>query len=202
MPTIQVLPATTAPTEPVTLALLSASLRLDLDAAAVAAYEANPSASGLDAAVAAQLELLAMLRTAARELVEQHTSRYFAAQKLRITYELGEEYLLPDGATATAVSGFFTTLADLLAWQPEEYRKGISVSRELPWGEALRQTYTVEASITAPVVPGLAKTAILELVGEWYRNRETTAAGATLSELPVSWRVKLAPLRINPLAYS
>lgn len=149
-------------------------------------------------------ELLAIYATAAREKVEAYTGRFFAPQTLELTYTLGETYKLPAGAVATAVTGFYTTLTALTdnAAYRAEYYKGISVSRDFDWHLAIEQTYTVTVAIAAPPVPGLALAAMLELAGEWYRNRETTVADvARITELPVSWRVKLAELVIKPLAY-
>ena len=148
--------------------------------------------------------LLLVYAQAAREKVEAFTGRFFAPQILELTYTLGELYTLPAGATATAVTGFYTTLAALTdnAAYRAEYYKGISVSRDLDWPLAVQQTYTVSVTIAAPLVPGLALAAMLELAGEWYRNRETTVADvARVTELPVSWRVKLAELVVKPLVY-
>jgi uncharacterized phiE125 gp8 family phage protein len=194
MPTTQVLTPPTTQAEPVSLALANAQLRLDLDL------------SSIDPAIVGQIELLQLKLSAAREMVEAYTGRYFSAQTLAITYELGEGYTLPAGATVVSVSGFFSTLEELAnaSTYLEEYRKGISINRELPWAEAMRQTFTVEVTIGTedePVfVPAIIKEAILELTGEMYRNRETSQAGyANVPELPVSWRVKLAPLRVTVL---
>jgi hypothetical protein len=202
MPTIVVQTPPTAAAEPVKLALLNAALRLDYDPVAIAAYEAG-TATGLDPAVVAQLELLKVYRDAARQKVEAYTGRFFAPQTLAITYGLDEPYVLPAGATATAVTGFFTTLAALndAAAYLVEYQKGISVNRQLSIATAALQTYTVTATTTGdPQYGALAKAAILELTGEWYRNRETTVAGvAVISELPVSWKVKLAQAVVQPL---
>jgi hypothetical protein len=183
MPAIQILTPPVATAEPVSLALLKQHVRKD----------------GND-----EDELLKVYLSAAREKVEAYTGRYFAPQTLKITYSLSEPYELPEGATAASVSGYFDTLDALAARAAYlvEYRKGISISRDLDWPyPALDQAYTVTASIPETVnVPALAKAAILELAGEWYRNRETTTAGVVaVSELPVSWRVKLAPLVVNPL---
>lgn len=181
MPSVVVLTPTSPEQEPVSLALLKQQVRVDSDA---------------------EDELLTLLVQAAREQVEAYTGRYFAAQTLELTYELGEDYALPPGATATGVTGFFTNLdalAEATAYL-EEYRKGIHISRELTWGSALGQTYTVTAEIPASVnVPGLAKSAMLELAAEWYRNRESSSIGTISPELPVGWRVKLSSLRVNPL---
>ena len=183
MPTVVVLTPPTASQEPITLALLKAQARVD--------------GNGEDA-------LLLVYAAAAREKVEAYTGRFFAPQTLELTYTLGETYKLPAGGTATAVTGFYTTLtalADNTAYLAEYY-KGVSVNRDLDWRLAIEQTYTVTVAIAAPPVPGLALAAMLELAGEWYRNRETTVSGvATITELPVSWRVKLAELVIKPLAY-
>ena len=202
MPTIVVQAPPVATAEPVTLALLNAALRLDYDATQVAAYEAGNSTT-LDPALVAQLDLLKLYRNAARKKVEGYTGRYFAPQTLAITYERGEGYTLPAGATAVSVCGFFTTLTDLANASAylTEYYKGISINRELPWPVAMQQAYTVVATTVGDAEwLDLAKAAILELTGEWYRNRETTVAGvAVISELPVSWKVKLAQAVIQPL---
>lgn len=169
--------------EPVSLELLRAWVRVD---------------GGQEDAV------LDHLRKAAREKVEAYTGRFFAGnQLLRITFELGEPYLLPAGAVAGSVSGYYTDLTQLLGHTSylEEYRKGISIERQLDWPyPALSQTYTVVATIPDEwACPELAKSAILELAGEWYRNRESTTVGTIAPELPVAWRVKLAELRVHVL---
>ena len=201
MPTIQVL---TPPTqEPVSLALLNQALRLDLDSGLLAAYGKGPMPEGTDPGVWAQLEFLALLASAARELVESYTGGYYAAQQLAITYRLDEDYELPAGGTAVTVSGVFSTLDELASRFDylEEYRKGISVNRQGDYLDGLSRTYTVVVAVAGDQVPALVKSAIAELTGEWYRNRETTLAGASrLTELPVNYKVKLAHLRRNVLS--
>jgi hypothetical protein len=157
--------------------------------------------SGTDPALWAELDLLQLYLSGAREKVEAYTGRYYGAQQLALTYELGEGYVLPSGATAVSVSGFFTTLAALQAFDFEEYRKGISINRQLPWGVAMQQTFTVVVDTTGDTqYANMVKRAILEIAGEWYRNRETTVSGvAVISELPVSWRVTLAEARVTVL---
>lgn len=187
MPTTQVLTPPDATAEPITRALLAAQCRLDLD----------PDST--DPAIQAQWELLDVYRSAAREKVEAYTGRLLAAQEVEYSFSLDEPYQLPVGATATAVRGFLTDLAQLptLGQWLEEYRKGISTNRELDWPyPALAQTYTVTASIAAPVVPALAKTAMLLLAAEMYRDREPT------TELSVSWKMQLQQLVVNPLGVS
>jgi hypothetical protein len=201
MPQVRVLVPPTA--EPVSLALLNAALRLDLDANLLASYAPGPPPAGVDAALWGQLEYISGLNSAAREKVEAYTGRYFAPQTLGITYTLEEPYDLPVGATPVSVTGYFTTLEALDArgsWLVE-YQKGISIERQLPLSAAFAQTYEVTAETTGDTrFLGLAKSAIIELVGEWYKNRETSQAGA-FSELPVSWRVKLAEARVNVLGF-
>lgn len=204
MPTTRVIapPATNA--EPVSLALFVGHARLDVDSALLAAYVAASVPPEADAALVAQLDLCQLYVSAAREKVEAHTGRYFAPQQVEITYELGEPYELPGGATAVSVTGFFTDLDALAARSAylEDYRKGISVSRELPLREGFAQTYTVTADVVSdPQFTNLAKRAILEIAAEWYRNREATTAGVVSTELPVSWRVALAPACVNPIGY-
>ncbi len=185
MPTTRILTPPTPEAEPVTLSLADAALRLDLDL------------ESTDAAIVAQRDYLQLLISAAREKVEAYTGRYFAPQEVEITFRLDEAYTLPSGATATAVSGFYTDLQGLANASAylEEYRKGISISRDLPWNEALAQTYKVTATTTGDTqFQALAKTVMLKLVAEWWKNRE-------LSELPVSLRVELQPAVLNPLGY-
>lgn len=203
MPTIQAQPNPTAPAEPISLARAAAWLRLDLNPELLAAYTASPQGdlTGFDAQVVADLDNVAMLRTAAREKGEAYTGRYYSSQRLAFTFCLGEPYELPAGATAVSVSGFFTDLSqldDLASWLLE-YQKAITVERQLPLVEALSQTYTVVAD-TAPdtAFRSVAERAMLELLAEWYRNRETSG-DASLAELPVSFRVTLAEARVNPL---
>ncbi|SDY97645.1 head-tail connector protein [Hymenobacter psychrophilus] len=180
MPTTVVLSAASEAQEPVSLALLKQWLRVDTD--------------GED-------ELLTLLQKAARHLCEQYTGRFFAGQTVETTFELGEPYqLAPLAGEPTAVRGYFTDLSQLPP-SLEEYRKGISISRELAWEDALQQRYTVTYPINAGEVPELAKQCILELVAEMYRNRESSSVGTISPELPVNFRVKLAPLRIQPLMY-
>lgn len=174
-------PADAVITEPVELSLLRAWVRVD---------------GGQED------EVLAHCLKAAREKVENYTGLYFAgSQRLQLTFDLSEPYVLPAAVTVVSVSGFFTSLEELEAWSLEEYRKGIHINRELHWSEAISQQYAVVVDLPAnPVCPEVAKSAILEIAAEWYRNRETSSsAGVVPRELPVSWKVKLAELRPSPL---
>lgn len=157
----------------------------------------------LEAGDSGQDAVLLLLSQAARGLVEAYTGRFFASQTVATTFELGEDYQLdPLAGEPTKVEGYFTELTQLPP-SLEEYRKGISVNRELPWDVAMRQTYTVTYPINGGDVPAEAKAAILELAAEWYRNRETSAPAGEASsrELPVSYRVKLQAIRLKPIAY-
>lgn len=203
MPSVQVVTPPTAQQEPVSLALLNAALRLDLDPALLLAADANTVPADADPALVAQVALLALLRSAAREKVESYTQRFYAGQTVALTFGVYEPYDLPEGGTATAVTGFFTTvaqLADRYAYLVE-YQKGISINRQVGLAEALALTYTVTVVLAKAFVPALVQSAILELAGEWFRNRETTVAGVrSITELPVNYRVKLAHLVQYPLS--
>jgi len=206
MPTIHVQTPPTAASEPISLARAAAWVRLDVNSALLAAFTATPQGdlSTYDPQLVADLENVAMLRTAAREKVEAYTGRYYTPQRLAYTFCLGEPYELPAGATPVSVSGFFTDLAQLesLSEWLVEYQKGISVERQLPWAEAMQQSYTVVADVPADLAfANVAQRAMLELLGEWYRNRETTGEGR-FAELPVNFRVTLAEARVNPLAFA
>lgn len=200
MPTFRVIIPPTE--EPVSLARLNSWCRLDLSADVLAAAQ-SPSATPatVDAALVADAQNLALLGIAARQKVEAHTGRFFAAQTVEATFFVYEPYVLPAGAEASKVTGFFTDLDTLnnRSSYLEEYRKGISVERELPFGVALQQTYTVTATVKPdPSFSALASRAILELAGEWYKNRESTGEGR-FGELPVNWKVALAEARVNVL---
>lgn len=206
MPTIQVQtpPAVTA--ELVPLAQLAVVLRLDLDANLLKDFTATPQAdlTGYDQQRVADLQNVVEDGAAARELVEAYTGRYYAPQTLALIYRLDEPYLLPPNATAVSVSGFFTDLTqlDTLSSWLVEYQKAITVERQLPLAAALQQTYEVIATTTGDkAYLNLAKSAVKELVSEWYKNRETSAY-TQVTTLPVSWQVKLAAARVNPLGVS
>lgn len=176
MPTVRILTPPAPEAEPVTLALLKAQARVTSDS---------------------EDDLLRLYAQAARERVEAYTGRYLAPQTLELTFELGERYELPAGATATNVTGFFTSLEALAgrATYLSEYRKGISISRDLPWAQALQQTYSVVATTTGDTqYRSLCLGVMLKLAAESYRNRE-------VSDLSVQWRLDLAPACTLPLGY-
>lgn len=180
MPTTVRLASPDATMEPVSLALAKQWLRVD--------------GTEEDAVVEHLLK-------AAREKAENYTGLFFVGgQRLALTYSLSEAYALPEGATAESVSGFFADLDALAAWNWVEYVKGISVSRDLPLCAAGEQTYTVTVQLSDTVaVPEVAKSAILELAAEWYKNREASVNGTISVQTQVNWQRKLAELRVNPL---
>lgn len=200
MPTARVLVPPTVSAEPVSLALVNAHGRLDLNEELVTAFDATGTKpEGADAALWGQVELANVFRRAARKKVEAHTGRYFAPQTLELTYSLSEPYQLPAGAVAVSVSGYFDTLEALAARATylEEYRKGITVNREWLLAEGFAQTYAVVATVPGDVeYADVASRAILELTAEWCKNRET--GGSQSQELPVSWRVTLAQAVVHP----
>ncbi|MBC6988938.1 head-tail connector protein [Hymenobacter sp. BT491] len=181
MPTTVVLPSSSAPL-PVSLELARQHLRLD--------------GTGEDA-------LLTHYLKAACGLCEQYCGRLFRSATVKATFRLDEDYVLdPLAGSPTAVEGFLTDVADLptLSSYLEEYRKGISINRELPWGVALAsQTYTVTYPVTVPedAVPAEVAQAILKLTSDLYENRETSSLGNLSHELSVGYRVLLAPYRLT-----
>lgn len=156
-------------TEPVSLATAKLHLRVD----------------GTD-----EDQYIGLLISGARQQVENYCGRPFTSQTVQATYELNEPYALPPGAgTPTAVTGFFTDVAQLptMGTYLEEYRKGITITRELSLLDIGPQTYTVTVPIEVDCPPDV-QLALLEIVGESYKNRESSVA--TLS---VATRMKLAP---------
>lgn len=196
MPHTTVLPTDTPALEPVDVADAVAEWRLQ---GVVDLESQQPAALAERALIARKLK-------AARELVEGFTGSYFAGnQTLELTYRLDEPYELPAGAQVVAVRGFFTNEDALVAWNWEEYRKGITVNREWDLSYAASQTYTVTVTLpesVAEATPARVVEAILELGGEFYRNRETTSSTSSIPrELPVSYRVKLADLVRKPVLF-
>lgn len=176
MSIVRILTPPTSEAEPVKLALLKAHVRVDGDA---------------------EDELLQLYASAARERVEAFTGRYLAPQTLELTFELGEAYELPAGATVVSVSGFFSSLEALAGRTAylSEYRKAGSISRELPWSQAMAQTYTVTVTTTGDMqYRSLCLGVMLKLAAESYRNRE-------VADLSVQWRLDLEPACTHPIAY-
>lgn len=198
MPTFRVIVPPT--TEPVSLAQVNNWCRLDLSADVLAVAEGTSVGStSVDAALVADAQNLALLRTAARQKVEAYTGRFFAEQTVEATFFVYEPYQLPTGAEAKSVTGFFTDLDALnnRSTYLEEYRKGITINRELPFGEALQQTYTVTATVKSDAsFSAVANRAILEIAAEWYKNRETSGDA---QQIPINWKVTLAEARVNVL---
>lgn len=182
MPTIKRLATTTPVTEPVAIDLFRQWVRVD--------------GTAEDAVLTSCLK-------AAREKTENYTGRYFVGgQRLAYTFELGEPYSIPEGATVESVSGFFTDLDALAAWSLEEYRKGISVSRDYPLSYALQQTYTVVLQLPEAVeVPAVAEQAMLKVAAELYKNREASVNGTISVATQIEWETLLAELRDKPIIY-
>lgn len=167
-------PVTQPTTEPVTLATAKVHLRVD----------------GTE-----EDTYIGLLVSGARQQVENFCGRPFTSQTLAVTYELSEPYVLPPGAgEPTAVTGFFTDVAQLphMGTWLEEYRKGITINREVSLLDIGPQTYTVTVAVT-PDCPAVVQLAILELAAEWYKNRESSVNGAITVATKVDWSKKLAP---------
>ena len=179
--------------EPVSVAMLKAQVREDREAAAV-------------------VDLLGVKLQAARDVCERYCGRLWTSATVAQTFELGEPYeRLPGAGTATAVTGYYTDLADLARLSDTgyaaEYLKGITVSRdELLGFYGYRRdpaTYTVAypVVVTPAMVPPAVKEAILKLAAELYENRESSASGTSANALlAVNYRTLLAPyVLINPI---
>lgn len=189
MPSYQVVTPATPEQEPVSLAQACVHCAIDLDLASIDQLEV------------ARKEHLQTLVTGAREYAESYTGRLYAGQTVDATFRMDEAYALPAGGQAISVTGYFTDLAQLgnQSTYLEEYRKGISISREYPMAWLLEQTYTVRIAVTTPVVKAQVKAAILELVAEWNKNRESSVNGTISVQTQMNWERKLASERINPL---
>lgn len=193
MPTAVVLSSDALLTEPVSMRSVLVHLRLE-----------QSLLTSTDPTAVAEREYLQLLLSSAREACEGGTGRYFAGGRtLELTYALSEPYVLPAGATATSVRGFFQRVADLEGFNWEEYRKGATINREWPLPLAAQQTYTVTVDLPASVAqycPSQVQTAILKLTAEMYKNREDSTSLGT-QQLPVNYQVMLAPWDIRPVLY-
>lgn len=155
----------------------------------------------MEAGDAIQDANLTLAGKGARQMVESYTNDfYIGGQRLETTFDLSERFALPQGVVVEDVSGFFTSLEELQNWSLEEYRKGISINRQLYWMEAINQTYTVTYSLPLQAhCPDIVKLVMLRLAADFFRNREDSVVGTIISDLPVNYRVMLAPYRKNPI---
>lgn len=171
--------AITKPTsEPVSLSLFKAHLRLPADDTA-------------------EDEFLGYCLSAARGKAEKYCNQFFAPRTLETIFTVTERFELPEGAgKILSVSGFVTDLADLPGvgayWS--EYVKGISISRDYPIDYDNLPTYTVryqfEADPDADVIM-----AILKIAADLYENRENSTTGASNRALGINFQVLLNPYR-------
>ncbi|GAB2959013.1 hypothetical protein GCM10027048_27760 [Hymenobacter coalescens] len=200
MPSVIRLDTTTPVTEPVGLSLANVHARLGLRLNE-AGDGPHPDATAEEGAEVAYAQHL--LR-AAREEAENFTGLSFAGgQRLEYTFELGEAYRIPAGATVESVTGFFDSVDAIEAFSVEEYRKGISINRELAWDYALLQTYTVTLQMPAVfTAPAVVVQAILLLFAEWYKNREVSVNGAISVATQVQWQNLLGKLRALPASFA
>lgn len=196
MPRLAVLTYPALNDEPVSVAMLKAQVREDSTAAEVE-------------------QLLGVKLQAARDVCERHCGRLWTSATVAQTFDVNEPYeRLPGAGTATAVTGYYTDLADLdkltSAGYQAEYWKGITVSRDYPIGydgygyraEPATFTVTYPVLVLPAQVPPAVKEAILKLAAELYENRETTAAVRDVL-LAVSYRTLLAPYVLtNPIYQS
>ena len=181
--------------EPVTVAQLKAQVRED-------------------SAEAGVVDLLGLKLQAARDVCERHCGQLWASCTVKQTFDVGEPYvLLPGAGAVTAVSGFYTAVADLDKLNDTgynaEYWKGITVNRDYPVGydfggygyrrDPATFTVTYPVVVTPELVPPAVKEAILKLAAELYENRESSAIGRE-ALLAVNYRTLLAPYVLrNPL---
>ena len=178
--------------EPVSVAMLKAQVREDSEAAAV-------------------VDLLGVKLQAARDVCERYCGRLWTSATVAQTFEVGEPYeRLPGAGTATAVTGYYTELADLARLSDTgyaaEYLKGITVSRDEPLGfygyrrEPATYTVAYPVVLTPAMVPPAVKEAILKLAADMYENREDSISGTIQGPLEVSARRLLAPyVLLNPI---
>ena len=195
MPRLTVLAYPALSDEPVSIGQLKAQVREDSTAPDV-------------------MDLLGLKLQAARDACERHCGQLFASCSVAQTFDVGEPYvLLPGAGTVTAVSGFYTDVADLARLNDTgynaEYWKCISVNRDYPVGyefsgyghrrEPATFTVTYPLLVLPAQVPPAVKEAILKLAAELYANRESSTPGREML-LSVNYRTLLAPYVLtNPL---
>jgi uncharacterized phiE125 gp8 family phage protein len=141
-------------------------------------------------------DLITDLIAAAVSMVEDYCGRAIMTQTWRLTLpEFEDRIILPRGPVQTISS--FTHLdaagdsqtvdAAIYAQDFDADPQALERQPAQVWpavGEFVNPVTVVYVSGYA-VVPGAIKQAILMLVANWYKNRETLLTGATVAEMPL-----------------
>lgn len=141
--------------------------------------------------------MLLVFIQAAREKAESYTNRDFVSKVKTSSYPADQNCPIATADILT-VSGLYTSVDDLSSastyW--EEYRKGITISRDLPidWNNLPTYTITYQVTVDPADVPASAKIAIAKIASDLYENREASSDLSNKS-LSISHRVLLDPLR-------
>ena len=190
MPLKRTVPPTT---EPVTLAMAKAHLRVDDN-------EEDP--------------LIAQVIEAAREWCEDFQRRSFCSQTWRLTLDefpscdvielprpplasvSSITYVDSDGATQTLSSGDYTVDTDS---EPGRVILGYDESwpstRDVP--NAVTITYVAGYGANDSFVPAKVKQAMLLLIGHWFENREDILTGTISKQIEKGAEALLWPQRVN-----
>jgi uncharacterized phiE125 gp8 family phage protein len=142
-------------------------------------------------------DLLDGLIAAATSMVEDYTGRSLMAQTWRLTIdEFADRILLPRGPVQS-VSAFTvlpqtgsaaTVDSALYALDNESDPAAIVRQPSASWPTPGDRVNPISITYLAgyDTVPAAIKHAILMLVGNWFRNRETLLTGTTVAEMPFS----------------
>lgn len=189
---------TVAPvTLPVSLAEAKAHLRVEHD-------EDDAMIAAMLAAAVARLDGWSGIL--GRCLIEQRWAqsfgRFACADRLRLPFPNVSAaeitYFPADGSAATDFSPSFWWLAETVMGSAIVLASGAAWPATADRPDAVTVTMTVGFGAAVENIPAPIRSAILLMVGDLYRNRETTGQGsATLGTIPMSTTVEalLAPYR-------
>ena len=145
----------------------------------------------------AEDELISLYLVAAREKAETYCNADFVNKTKTSTYNANVNCPIAPGDILN-VTGFYTDVNDLpgAASYFEEYRKGITISRDCPidWMNLPTYQVTYNLTIDPTTVPSGVKVAILKIASDLYENRESST-DSTNRSLSISHQVLLAPYR-------
>ncbi len=157
--------------------------------------------------------LITSLITAAREYAETVTWRALITQTWKFycdDWPVGDEILLPNAPLQSVASVKYKDTAGIqTTWGVSNYivdtdsEPGrVVLGYGLSWPSVtLYPANPIEIEFTAgygvaAAVPASIKQAMLLLIGHLYENREATAAGQTITEVPFAVKALLSPLRV------
>jgi hypothetical protein len=139
--------------------------------------------------------LLPAYISAARQLCEAWTNRFFVTQTATKTFRVNQVCVVP-ADQRVSVSGFFTDLADIPVGYDYfvEYLKGVTINRNYPldWYNLPTYSVTYTVAVDPADVPEGVKVAIARVAADLYENRSSSGT----PQLGITAKTLLAPHRV------